>query len=154
MHTNEILIKVSETLKLEIKDMVQIFELGGITLNEEQVNDLLTDAEGKPDNAYETLEYFLNGLIIYKRGVREESSEKSTKPSLSIIRQSSMNNVVMKKMKIALSLTNDDLIEILKKVNVVVTNRELSPMFRAEGHKHYKKCTDLFLNQFLEGLSK
>lgn len=62
------------------------------------------------------------------------------------------NNDVMKKLRVALSLRDDDIVEILKLVNFAITKTELSAIFRNEEHPNYKPCGDQFLRNFLNGL--
>ena len=62
------------------------------------------------------------------------------------------NNDVMKKLRVALKLTNDDIIEILKLANFNVTKTELGAIFRNEDHPNFKPCGDQILRNFLNGL--
>lgn len=62
------------------------------------------------------------------------------------------NNDVMKKLRVALSLRDDDIVEILKLVNFAITKTELSAIFRNEEHPNYKPCGDQILRNFLNGL--
>lgn len=62
------------------------------------------------------------------------------------------NNEVMKKLRVALSLRDDDIIEILKLANFATTKTELSAIFRAEDHPNFKPCGDQILRNFLNGL--
>lgn len=56
-------------------------------------------------------------------------------------------------MKIALSLTSEDMLDILEDVGVIVTKGELSALLRKEGHKNYKECGDRYARNFLKGLA-
>lgn len=58
----------------------------------------------------------------------------------------------MKKLRVALSLTTDDIIAICKLVNFSVTKSELGDIFRKEDHPNFKKCGDQILRNFLNGL--
>jgi uncharacterized protein YehS (DUF1456 family) len=60
---------------------------------------------------------------------------------------------MLKKLKIALSLTSDDMLDIFIKAGVIVTKGELSALFRKEGHKHYKECGDKYARNLLKGLA-
>lgn len=62
------------------------------------------------------------------------------------------NNEVMKKLRVALSLTTDDIMAICKLVNFSVTRSELGDIFRKEDHPNFKKCGDQILRNFLNGL--
>ncbi|EQC48755.1 PF07308 family protein [Bacteriovorax sp. BSW11_IV] len=62
------------------------------------------------------------------------------------------NNDVLKKLRVALSLRDTDIIEILKLVDFEISKTELSALFRAEDHPNYKLCGDQILRNFLNGL--
>jgi uncharacterized protein YehS (DUF1456 family) len=58
----------------------------------------------------------------------------------------------MKKLRVALSLNSDQIIEICKLVNFTVTKSELGDIFRNDEHPNFKKCGDQILRNFLNGL--
>jgi uncharacterized protein YehS (DUF1456 family) len=62
------------------------------------------------------------------------------------------NNDIMKKLRVALKLRDDEIIEILKLVNFNITKSELGAIFRREDHPNYKECGDQLLRNFLDGL--
>ncbi|MBC9796315.1 DUF1456 family protein [Sinomicrobium weinanense] len=62
------------------------------------------------------------------------------------------NNDILKKLRVALKLTNDDIVEIMKLVNFNVSRSELGALFRKEDHPKYMECGDQFLRNFLNGL--
>ena len=62
------------------------------------------------------------------------------------------NNDIFKKLRVALSLKNTDIIEILKLVNFSISESELSAIFRADDHPNFKPCGDQLLRNFLNGL--
>lgn len=62
------------------------------------------------------------------------------------------NNDILKKLRVALHLRNDEIIEIMKLVDFKVTPSELGALFRKEDHPNYKPCGDQFLRNFLNGL--
>jgi uncharacterized protein YehS (DUF1456 family) len=62
------------------------------------------------------------------------------------------NNDILKKLRVALSLRNDDILEILKLVNFNISKSELNALFRAEDHEKYMPCGDQILRNFLNGL--
>ena len=59
------------------------------------------------------------------------------------------NNDVMKKLRVALSLNSDQIIEICKLVGFTVTKSELGDIFRNDEHPNFKKCGDQILRNFL-----
>ena len=170
MDNNDILIRLRYALDIRDTDMVKIFKLGGAELTQEEVKKLLIKSketyryndevdvheviEEKDQNIKcknSTLESFLNGFIILKRGKQDPKLGQSEIPELK--NSENPNNIMLKKLKIALSLTSDDMLDILEKAGVIVTKGELSALFRKEGHKHYKECGDKYARNFLKGLA-
>jgi uncharacterized protein YehS (DUF1456 family) len=62
------------------------------------------------------------------------------------------NNDILKKLRVALKLRNDDIIAILELVNFRISASELGALFRKEDHPNYKECGDQILRNFLNGL--
>jgi len=159
MDNNAILIKLRDYLSIEDAEMREIFKLGGIELTEEETEKMLidpNDQERFPERTkceIETLEAFLNGFIIFKRGKKELAPGEVEKPVPAIMNKKNFTNVFLKKLKIALSLSNEDMIDIFESVDVIITKSDLTCIFRKEGHKHYKKCDERRVNAFLRGLA-
>ena len=170
MNNNDILIRLRYALDIKNIDMVEIFKLGGIEVTKEDVLEMLVKSEDSDDSdvdnddAFEEfdgnercnnlmLESFLNGFITFKRGKKEPKPGQSQSPALSIKDNRNVNNVMLKKLKIALALTSEDMIDILASAGVTVSKGELSALFRKEGHKHYRECGDRYARNFLKGLA-
>ncbi len=62
------------------------------------------------------------------------------------------NNDIMKKLRVALSFRDTDVIDCLKLSNYEITKSELSAIFRNEDHPNYIECGDQLLRNFLDGL--
>jgi uncharacterized protein YehS (DUF1456 family) len=62
------------------------------------------------------------------------------------------NNDILKKLRVALSLRNDEIVEIIKLTGFNTSKAELGDMFRADDHPNFKKCGDQILRNFLNGL--
>lgn len=62
------------------------------------------------------------------------------------------NNDILKKLRVALKLKNDDIQKILLLANFNVSLSELNAFFRNEDHPNYKECGDQILRNFLNGL--
>jgi uncharacterized protein YehS (DUF1456 family) len=62
------------------------------------------------------------------------------------------NNDIMKKLRVALQFTDDDIIKVLELANFRVTKTEISAIFRKEDHPNFKPCGDQILRNFLNGL--
>lgn len=62
------------------------------------------------------------------------------------------NNDIIKKLRVALKLRDDDIVKILKLVDYDISKTELSAFFRNEEHPHYRQLKDQILRNFLNGL--
>ena len=62
------------------------------------------------------------------------------------------NNDILKKLRVALHLRNDQIVEILKLVDFKITTSELGAFFRADDHPNFKPLGDQILRNFLNGL--
>ncbi len=62
------------------------------------------------------------------------------------------NNDILKKLRVALQLKDDDIVKILALVGFNTTTTELGAVFRKEDHPNYKECGDQLLRNFLNGL--
>lgn len=153
MNNNDRLVRIRYALDIKDTDMVKIFQLGGLNISKEDVKAFLQKIESEEqENRYEkvcdneTLERFLNGLIVSHRG---ESSQKMPLE----LTDENVNNLLLKKIKIALSLKSDDILDILDEAGVVISKSELSAVLRKEGHRNYKPCGDRYVRNFLKGLA-
>ncbi|GGF27720.1 hypothetical protein GCM10010954_28550 [Halobacillus andaensis] len=168
MDNNDILIRLRYAQDIKDQDMIEIFKLGGVHLTKEQVLKVLTRSDESYDDDYDDeevetedhikctnsmLESFLNGFITFKRGPQEPKPGQPNKPDRSIKNASSVNNVMLKKVKIALKLTSEDIIDILEEAGVKITKGEVSALLRKEGHKNYKVFGDQYARNFLKGLA-
>jgi len=165
MNNNDLLIRLRYALDIKNKDMIEIFKLGGVEVTKEEVLMLLTksnDSDDDMDGDFTEnedhkkcnnimLESFLNGLIIFKRGKQEPKPGQPERPAFSP--NDRMNNILLKKVKIALSLTSEDMLDIFKTAKFTVTKGEIGAFLRKEGHKNYKECGDQIARNFLRGLA-
>ena len=63
------------------------------------------------------------------------------------------NNVVLKKLRVAFQLKDEDMQEVFAGAGFPVSKPELSALFRQPGHKNYRACGDQLLRAFLKGLT-
>jgi uncharacterized protein YehS (DUF1456 family) len=148
MITNDVLRSVRYMLDVSDARIVDIIRLAGHEANRADIIAYLKkdDEEGYLECPEATLAYFLDGLIVHKRG-RDDS-----KP-LQPISLPLYNNVSLKKLRVAFQLRDDDIIDIMDKVGFKVSKPELSAFFRAPDHKNYRRCGDQFLRNFLKGMT-
>jgi len=62
------------------------------------------------------------------------------------------NNDILKKLRVALKLRDEDIIQVLKMADFEVSKSEINALFRSEDHPNYKECGDQLLRYFLNGL--
>ena len=62
------------------------------------------------------------------------------------------NNDILKKLRVALELKDEDVIKILKLVDFDISKSELGALYRKPDHPNYKACGDQLLRNFLNGL--
>lgn len=150
MNNNDLLRQLHSALDLSYPEMIEIFKLAGCTMNQSTLLLLLkneSDEELIPCSN-PLMSFFLEGLIVHKRGRRESATGQAPKPDASLD-----NNAILKKLRIALDLKEDDMLAIMKLAGVTVSKSELGALFRTKGNKHYKECGDQFLQNFLQGLT-
>ncbi|SOC27921.1 DUF1456 family protein [Brochothrix thermosphacta] len=161
MNNNDILLRLRYALDIKDTDMVEMFRLAGVELTLQEVKDMLTKQEylmtSEDDgNVYvkscdnEMIDSFFNGFITFKRGRKDDQPLPPQQKSKEIRH---INNLLLKKVKIALSLTSDDMLEILDDAGVYLSKGELSAVLRKDDHRNFKQCGDKFARNFLKGLA-
>lgn len=150
MTNNDVLRGVRYALALSNSVMAEIFSLSGHPVAQDTIPHLLKkeEEEGFVACSDALMEDFLSGLIIHKRGRQEGKPERAAQPTEPLT-----NNAILKKLRIALILQEDDMLGILQQAGNPVSKSELSALFRKAGHKNYKECGDQFLRNFLKGLA-
>ena len=147
MDNNYILRRLRYALNINDVSMIELFKLSEYEMTPSHLTNLFKpeDDEAYVECSDHVMESFLDGLIFHKRGKKEGPAKKLDSPLT--------NNVVLKKIRIALEFKEDDMIAIFKLANIDVSKSELTALFRREGHKHYKECGDQFFRNFLTGLT-
>lgn len=165
MENNDILIRLRYALDIKNKDMVEVFKLGGVEVTKEEVLKILTKAkeESEVEEVVEDenhikcnnkmLESFLNGLITHKRGKQDPKPEQPADTEQVVQQKDHVNNMLLKKLKVALQLTTEDMLDVLHDGGIVVSKGELGAILRKPGHRNYKECGDNFARKFLKGLA-
>ncbi|WP_435131022.1 DUF1456 family protein [Plesiomonas shigelloides] len=146
MTNNDVLRYVSYTFGLNIQELSKIFTLADFAVQDEQLSCWL---KKKSDDSYieindKELALFLNGFINFKRG-KLDGLEPRTEKTVN-------NNIVFQKLRIALNLKAEDILEILQLADFRLSKHELSAFFRKPDNKHYRECKDHVLKAFLLGL--
>ncbi|MCH6258407.1 DUF1456 family protein [Puniceicoccaceae bacterium K14] len=149
MTNNEVMISVRYVLEIKNKEVVQMIKDGGVELGVLDVVALLKgeEEEGFVECPTENLHAFLDGLILQRRGPSDGSAKKFSTATIN-------NNTILRKLRIAFEMKDTDVIAALKRAGFTVSKGELSTLFRAPTHKHFMKCGDQFLCNFLKGLTQ
>ncbi|MFA5207004.1 MAG: DUF1456 family protein [Lentisphaeria bacterium] len=147
---NDLLRQLRGALHYDDATLAAIFTLGGHPVAPEAVAALLkkAGAPGHQPCTHPELECFLNGLIIHRRGRKAGAPEPVKNPDALLT-----NNDILKKLRIALDLHEEEMLAILQQTGLEITKYDLSDLFRKDGHKHYKDCSDALLGLFLKGLA-
>ncbi len=146
MTNNDVLRRIRYTFNFDDSKMIAIFALAGLEVIRAEISDWLKK-DDDPDykNCGDLqLATFLNGLIIEKRG-KKDGPQPEPEKTLN-------NNIIFRKLKIALNLQADEVIEMINKADFRISKHELSAFFRKPGHKHYRECKDQVLRYFLKGM--
>lgn len=150
MANNEILRSIRDALNIDDASMIQIFRDAGREVGQTTIHAFLKsedEDEYIPCND-PIFGFFLDGLIAHKRG---RKSDKSSAPPLPVV--SLTRNDILKKLRIALDLKEDDLVSFFRVGGIEISKNDLSAFFRKEGNKHYKECSETIFKGFLKGLA-
>lgn len=152
MTNNDFLRRLRYALNIKDNIMVQIFKKGNIIVTREDVIDYLKKDidEGLKKLSNNDLISFLDGLIIQKRGKKEDGTPV---PKIKVTKNN-LNNILLRKLRIALAFKSYDMIRIFKLGGIEISEGELSALFRREDHKNYKECGDKYIRVFLKGLTE
>ncbi|MDN3237434.1 DUF1456 family protein [Pseudomonas sp. WAC2] len=148
MLNNDVLRSVRYMLDINDRKVADIFKLAGKTVSSDDITAFLkrddeTGFELCPD---ELMASFLDGLVFHLRG----KDESRPAPPLEL---PVTNNLVMKKLRVAFELREEDILQILQSVDFTITKPELNAVFRKFGHSNYRTCGDQLLRNFLKGLT-
>lgn len=148
MLNNDVLRSLRYTLDISDAQMVDIIKLSGkqVALNDLAAMLKKDDEEGFTPCDDELMAHFLDGLVYFKRG--KDDSRPAQPLELPIT-----NNTVLKKLRVAFELKEDDMHTIMNSVDCPVSKPEMSALFRKFGHSNYRTCGDQFLRNFLKGLT-
>lgn len=149
MMNNDVLRGIRYALDLSDAKVVAITKLAERDVEQADIANFLKkeDEEGFVECGDEVLISFLDGLIIHRRGKMEPRPEQSKKPERRL-----SNNAILKKLRVAFALKEEDMHRILELAGFSVSKPELSALFRLKGHKNYRACGDQLLRNFLKGL--
>jgi uncharacterized protein YehS (DUF1456 family) len=146
MTNNDIMRRLRYTFGINDTKMIDLFGMAGSEVTRAQISDWLKKDD---DPAFQKLNdlnlaIFLNGFISYKRG-KKEGKQPLPERRLN-------NNIIFRKLKIAMNLKDEDILKILDAVDMHISKHELSAFFRNPNQIQYRQCEDQILRNFLHGL--
>ena len=126
--------------------MITVFAQADLSVTGSQVSNWLKKDDDPEQQQCDdrVLACYLNGLSNERRG-KKEGPQPEPEDKLN-------NNIIFKKLKIALNLKAEDILRIMGLVDFTISKHELSAFFRKKGHKHYRECQEQILRNFLHGI--
>ena len=146
MDNNDVMRRIRYTFDFDDSKMISIFAQADHEVTREQISDWLKKDEDPALKKCSDIQMaiFLNGLINDKRGKKDGPQPKPEKRLT--------NNIVFRKLRIALNLQAEDVLDIMMLGGLRISKHELSAFFRKPDHKNYRECNDQVLRNFLKGM--
>lgn len=146
MTNNDILRSLRYTFDFKDVEMIAIFALGGKIVTRGEISNWMKREEDQDFLSLHDLELsiYLNGFIIHRRGLKDG---KTPAPEKKLT-----NNMILKKLKIAFEMKDEQILDILMGVNLKFSKHELSAFFRNPSQPQYRPCKDQILRNFLQGI--
>ena len=147
MKPSEVIQSIKDTLNLNRKQILHIYELEEFSMSIDRLNGILKNSskKGSINATYEELGVFLDGLISYKRG-------KSSAPTPQDVILD--NNLIIKKLRVALNLKEFEVALIFELADFKISKTAIKDIFRSLSHPKYRECDNKTLKAFLEGLNE
>lgn len=149
MINNDILRAVRYMLDLPDHRLAEICALAGLATTREEIDAFISkdDAPGYRDCPDTLMAHFLDGLVVYRRG------RDASRPPPPVAKRIT-NNLVLKKLRVAFELRDEDMHAILDAADFPLSKSELSALFRKPDQTNYRPCGDQLLRHFLRGLTQ
>lgn len=149
MTNNDALRSIAYLLQISDSKVVEVVALGG---GKTTLEDVLAYMKREEDPEHlpcphKVMAHFLNGLVIFKRGRLEGAPEAPVEVPVT-------NNLILKKLRVAFELSDDDIATILAKAGLSVSKSERSAFFRRPDHRNYRECGDQVLRNVIRGLTR
>jgi len=146
---NEVIKKLSLALSLNRDDIKKIFEAVEFEIDDDRLDAILAKPSSKKYQvaSYEELGNFLDGLIAFKRGEIAKRPDEDEEVILD-------NNLILKKIRVALQLKEYEISIIFALVDREVSKSTIRDIFRNPNHPKFKRCSNAMLEDFLDGLDE
>lgn len=146
MTNNEIMRRIRYAFDFDDSKMIALFAQADFKVSRQQISAWLKkdDAAGFVECSESELALFLDGLINDRRGKRDGPQAA---PDLRL-----NNNIIFRKLRIALNLRDDDILALLNLAGFPITKPELNAFFRKPDNRHFRVCKDQILRNFIRGV--
>lgn len=146
MINNDVLRRVRYIFDFSDAEMIKVFTQADYPATVEDLHAWLRKDDDPKFLAITDIQFslFLNGLINLKRG-KKEGVEAPVEKRLT-------NNIIFRKLKIALNMQADEILEVIALADFKMSKHELSAFFRKPENRQYRLCKDQILRNFLQGL--
>jgi len=144
---NNILSSIKDALALTYRDIEEIYKLENFEISPKRIKEIFSPKGTKKYKkaTYEELGVFLDGLITKRRGKKEEQDSKAEEIILD-------NNLILKKLKIALNLDEYELSMIFELGDKKLSKSAIKDILRNPSNPKFRELSDKELNAFLKGL--
>jgi len=148
MNPNDALRSLRYMLDVNDAKLIEIIALGGGNSSKSAVAAFLKrdDEEGYQKCSDLVMAQFLDGLVVYKRGIDPSRPVQPLAKSVS-------NNLICKKLRAAYQLKDLQILALLGPSGLKISKAEIGAIFRAEGHRNYRECGDQLLRYLIKGLT-
>lgn len=148
MTHNDVLRSLRYLMNIGDGALADIARLGGGDVSKA---DMAAFLKGEEEGGYrpcgdEVMAYFLNGLVVHKRGKDPNRPPQPLEVPVT-------NNTVLKKLRVAFELKDSDISSLIEKSGLRVSTTELSAFFRRPDHRNYRDCGDQFLRNLLKAMT-
>jgi uncharacterized protein YehS (DUF1456 family) len=148
---NDILRRIRYALQINDTAAISIFKLVNYDMELPYLQSMMKKEgeEGYLPCRDKIISLFLDGLIIKNRGKQE-----GVEPKILQGNERLSNNDVLRKIRIAMSYKDEDMINLLRMANFKISKGELSALFRKPDHRNYKAAGDQVVRNLLQGMVK
>ena len=151
MSHNDVLRRLRFALAINDTAAISIFKLVNYDMEIDYLHAVMKreGEEGYLPCRDKIIALFLDGLIIKNRGRQEGQMPQELGP-----KERLSNNEVLRKIRIAMSYKDDDMIAVLKLADFRMSKGELSAFFRKPDHRNFKPAGDQVVRNLLQGMVK
>jgi len=149
VNPSRVITALKDALNLSRPQILSLYELLEYPMSRERLDRILKNPSNKRSitASYEELGLFLDALILQKRKESPKVNESDEEIELT-------NNLIFKKIRVALNLKEYEIAIIFELADYRISKSQIKDLFRSPKHPKYRECSDKTLAAFLEGLNE